>query len=442
MEDSFSLRVDRVFGNLSSSPSSFSSSKPFNSSLWSLTDAEIEKREWCRETRSPLDDENDVERGGAEVHPNFDGFSAKDSLIDGENFREGVYGKELENDIQELEDEDEEDVFERIGGGLRREDGDGEEQVDDELEIKNSIGLDPTLDNEEDEDEYDKVAVGSEEAGDRLYLLDVTNSGPYINTHHELPTTFKDFTRDPRANHLAAKLRLEEDAEAEKNMNDSLVYDEIDITAPPAAAHNNAISEDIKAISKRKDNEVNAKSEKRVRFQPECKEEKDLPMRNFSDREVAGCEESCVTQNSSAVPDYVRNPSKYLHYTFDDFDLDDASNKQAFMDFFNVIRGSKLSETNEPPADLSKPIIFNPKKKIEDAPASKEEIREIVMQDFAPMKSVPVNISAGDAEEDLACPMEEDEPQEVNRVNSGKKIARHYRLKMNAEHDESRQDKS
>ncbi|MFH5935900.1 hypothetical protein, partial [Clostridium perfringens] len=93
---------------------------------------------------------------------------------------------------------------------------------------------------------------------------------------------------------------LEEDAEAAKNMNDLRVNDEI-VTALPEAVQNTVKSKDIKPILKRKDNEVDAKSEKRVRFQPECKEEEGVPLRNFSNSEISDCEDSCVSQKSSIV---------------------------------------------------------------------------------------------------------------------------------------------
>ncbi|KAI3744701.1 hypothetical protein L1987_57791 [Smallanthus sonchifolius] len=55
---------------------------------------------------------------------------------------------------------------------------------DNDWEIRSSIGLDSTLDNEKEGDAYDKMAQGRENC---LYMKDVT----YLNSHHVLPHAAK-----------------------------------------------------------------------------------------------------------------------------------------------------------------------------------------------------------------------------------------------------------
>ncbi|EPS68847.1 hypothetical protein M569_05921, partial [Genlisea aurea] len=75
---------------------------------------------------------------------------------------------------------------------------------DEYFDVKSNIGRDCTLDYEEEEDEYDKVAVGTAESGDRLYMsFPAVDDGVEVNGYGELPTTFDSASRDPRANHAA-----------------------------------------------------------------------------------------------------------------------------------------------------------------------------------------------------------------------------------------------
>ncbi|KAH0969604.1 hypothetical protein GBA52_028530 [Prunus armeniaca] len=194
MEDTFRVRVGKVFGSLAGTPSSGPSSSL--SSLWSLTDEEIEKREWNRDKDSPEPE--------LELEPQPYNLNSK-----------GDFSNELEKDLLDLDEdveEEEEDEEQQPSESANKHKPD--DYNDEEWEIKSSIGLDCTLDYEEEEDGYDKVAVGKENAGDRLYMKDVNDYGIDIDSQEEVPTSFKDFTRDPRANHLAAKIRLQQDAEA------------------------------------------------------------------------------------------------------------------------------------------------------------------------------------------------------------------------------------
>lgn len=67
---------------------------------------------------------------------------------------------------------------------------------------------------QEEEDEYDKVAVGSEGSDDRLFMGQIRDFGTSLNLITPLPTSFdevRQVRRDARANHEAALARLEED---------------------------------------------------------------------------------------------------------------------------------------------------------------------------------------------------------------------------------------
>ncbi|KAG2275043.1 hypothetical protein Bca52824_057598 [Brassica carinata] len=70
---------------------------------------------------------------------------------------------------------------------------------DDDWSIRASMGLDRTLDDEDEEDEYDKVALGKEDGGKGVSMEDAISRPCGVRI------------RDPRANHAAAKMRLKED---------------------------------------------------------------------------------------------------------------------------------------------------------------------------------------------------------------------------------------
>ncbi|KAF9604871.1 hypothetical protein IFM89_011153 [Coptis chinensis] len=379
MEESFSVRVDKVFGSLS---------KPVeSSSLWSLTDQEIRKKEWNRERGVDINNNNNC------------------SSSERKNF---------------LDDEDLDDLDDK---------GD--------FDIRSSIGLDRTLDNEEEEDEYDKVALGRENTGDRLYMKDITDYGEYLNSYNVLPDSFKDRERDSRANLLAAKIRLKEDEEA------SGVDTFSDVGQEMPGFVDSPVTEDggnLKSILKRKETLADSKSRKRVRFDPACKDSseeelegtQDSAMINYSMETTTVAEDTCpLPQGMRGIPDHVQNPSKYTHYSFDSSSkVDESSNRQAYSDLFNMIKNSSSIDSQlEPPANLPESVTFIPKKKTDDATtvnqshndASKESQRE----GFAP------GIAASEVEENGACAMEEDEPEMTteNSLGQSHKPGRQYRSK-------------
>lgn len=345
MDDSFRVRVDKVFGSLKTTSNL--------SSLWCLTDDEIEKREWNRDTpsRELLDFDSKP------CPPNIDGFFAKPpQTLD--------FPKQLQSDLEQLSD--------------------GQEPDDDnESAIKSGIGLDCTLDYEEEEDEFDKVAVDREkekqQPSDRLYTREVSDYGISTETCHELPLTLQEIERDPRANHEAAKLRLKEDAEA------ALREGHLG-SMPPGA-------------SKTQDQD-DAHSPKKLKLK----------------------EDSNLFPNAS-IPDYIRNPSKYTCYTLDvSDDMDEESNRKAYMDFLSLVKkGSQLD--NGSSTNFQKSPTFNLRMKQPAGTFTKQGVKAEQVQ---VKKTVPLSIVT--MESDNAA-MEEDESSVAARPGSLHKPGKRYRTR-------------
>lgn len=304
---------------------------------------------------------------------------------------------------------------------------------------------------QEEVDEYDKVAVGKEKVGDRLYMSDINDYyGIDIDSNTVLPNSFMDVIRDPRANRMAAKIRLKEDAEAAKKMDSLCVTDEDDQINTTCEVDGN-----LKSILKRKDddqldsksynNQLGSKSQKRVRFDPECKD-------GDGDDEGSDGVTDLQTREDmvyhlppdypSGIPDYMRNPSKYTRYTFDmSSDVDDKSNRQAYMDFLKLLKRSNTTESQPDDAavDLPKSLIFTSKKKTGDAIMTDNCTESKQNQDDAGKESMlkrvlPVGIAASDAHDNETCAMEEDEPQiAADRRNSSQRPGRQYRIKAKLE---------
>ncbi|KAE8707199.1 lysosomal alpha-mannosidase-like [Hibiscus syriacus] len=442
MEDSFNARVGKVFGSLDAS----SNSKPFPlSPLWTLTDDEIEKREWNRDKKTLQQDEDDDEDEDF-----FHNFPPKDKKND-INF-----GAELEKDLNDLDDEEE-------ARAPSSNQAKPEDYNDEEWEIKSSIGRDCTLDYEEEEDAYDKVAVGRVKNGERLYMKDVNDYDIDADSGNVLPTAFKDFCRDPRANHIAAKLRLKEDEEAAKTRveEDAETAKKIDslhvsdgVATVDAEAHISTFEDgNLKPILKRKGAESNSKLQKRVRFDSECCKS-DCSEGPERTNDVPG--EACLTEEEddmvsnevstlsqdypSGIPDYMWNPSKYTRYTLDTDDVDDESNRSAYMDFLKLVRRSDGAEphADDAPVDLTKPVTFIPRRKIADVVMGEscgepKQTRESTDKEPTHKRGLPIGIAAEDTG-DGVCTMDEDEPQAIieNR-NSSQRAGRQYRMKSCSE---------
>lgn len=419
MEDSFKVRVEKVFGSLVSSASSSSSS------LWSLTDEEIKRQSWIRNKDLPDDEPTPFPS-------KFDGFFASQERASDKNPLNSCKG--LEDDIQDLESDDNSDD-EHVQGS-------SDQSVklvdcsDEEWDVRSSIGLDCTLDYEEEEDAYDKVAVGREKAGDRLYMRDIADY-EICSSYNELPDSFNDVSRDPRANHMAAKIRLKEDAEAAGS------FDSLRVSEKIMPSGESEYGGNLKSILKRREDQINPRSQKRVRFDPECKMECEVKSEGAEGGEVAVAEEvSPLFQEPFGVPDYIRNPSKYTHYTFDSSsDLDEESNRQAYMDFLNMVKRSKT--THETCIELPKSVIFTPQKKEADAvangdrPEAAQKLKN-TGKDYTNTRVVPISISVENAIENEVSAMEEDEAETAaSKGASSQRPGRQYRTKANLELEES-----
>lgn len=307
---------------------------------------------------------------------------------------------------------------------------------------------------QEEEDEFDKVAVGLEETGDRIYMRNV-KSADYeieeVSGYGELPSSFQVTEKDPRANHSAAKIRLREDAETAGE------FDALQLSDTSMAT--NLDAEDItkgeldtdnpKPILKKRENLMDTKSQKRVRFMvdPESSthEEQQTASDLASEPHVMG--DNSVSEQASdpspysaGVPDYLKNPSKYTCYTFDSSDdMDEESNRKAYADLFHDLR-KRNSDTlmEETPAELPKSIVFTPKKKPENDSTAKSD-SELKTRENLENKRWSVDITAENTQESEISAMEEDEPgvavDEGTRIS--RKPGRQYRMKTNVNGDDN-----
>ncbi|XP_052187294.1 uncharacterized protein LOC127798047 [Diospyros lotus] len=420
-DDSFRARVEKAFGPLASSSS--------RSPSWSLTDGEVEKREWRRHAAPSARDDDDLTPCSSSFRALFSNKS---------RFNRRKFEQDLDDD-----DDDDDDGPSR---GRSRPSDDGT----DDWDIRSSIGLDRTLDNEAKEDEYDKVAEGREDAGERLYMKDVANHGPYLNSHNLLPGSVHDTTKDPRANHFAARIRLKEDEiEActfgSNQMNDESMPKVEEIVMQP--------SEDVgklRPILKRKDNSATSKGNKHVRFDPGCKDnyeetlEKSLDFfRDSSSVETVVSGDDCPSaRNRPGVPDYLLNPSKYTHYTFDSAnEVDDKSNSQAFLDFLKLVNRSNpnefRSQLEDESADLPKSITFIPRKKGSNAaaPVDRSTGTKPNHGDGSSQSAIPHSIAAQGTEVSV---MEDDQETSATDVSASfHKPSRRYRTRTREKSDDS-----
>ncbi|KAL4192153.1 hypothetical protein AMTRI_Chr06g192590 [Amborella trichopoda] len=422
MADDFKIRVSKAFGSLFQSLPSLSSLSP---QAWSLNDDAVEKREWSR-------DEPDEARENIPCSSFFDEVSGRERRRIDRKAR--VSRDAIEDDLEAIDEEE-------MGEASK---GCDEEEY---RALQKDIGRDSTLDREDEEDEFDRVAVGRENASERLYMRDVTDTKPHINSHNE-----GNITRHPQANHFAAKKRLKEDddeaARERVKKNKDGVHDMEDDTHKPeketkqtvetmdTQPENTKEAVEVKPILKRQRDQANPESRKRVRFDPNCKLDLSPSNENTDVGETTlTTKTSAVRETSSSnytdarvVPDYIRNPSKYIHYTLDWSNQDDEnSNLNAFQETVNLSssEGNCEAYSMKSPA----PVTFMPKKKMGNAKAMKEssDTRSESEGRFA----CPVVIAASDTGESEVCSMEEDEMEvERERTQRGE---RRYRSKVSSD---------
>ncbi|RAL38691.1 hypothetical protein DM860_002669 [Cuscuta australis] len=386
MDDgSFRARVHKVFSSLSSSPLPISAvSKP----LWSLTDDEVEKRDWNR-SKSKLgqDDDNTI------CSSSFDGLFKRNRGGRPKGFGDIDCVTGDEDGDKEGFDDDLEDLS-------------GEEDGDrsDFREIRSSVGLDSTLDYEEEEDEFDRFAEGNGK-------------------------TSNCFRKDPRADQHAAQIRLrEDDVEASKHKPNHPK------TEPSGEnCEGTSISVDcsnVKPILKRKDNSE-GKSRKRVRFDPSFVDESDeypqaRPLVSF---EVSSMSSS--DGNKPKVPDHLINPSKYTRYSLDSCsEIDTVSNNQACKYVLEEVNKWTQNRKTEASSNaLPQSISFVLKKS--SSSVVMEDVREDASKVSGNQQSFPVPIAAWEELESET--IEGDREMEDGDDNGVCKPDRHYRSKSRLE---------
>lgn len=417
MEDSFELRVKRLFGSqlFQSVPRS-----SFPSSSWSVVDGEVERREWNRERGLGPDRSED---------PCSSAFADGGCFARKRSSRRSSTG-DFDLDFDELDDD--------IDADGRRDDDDeedpGEEDHGEVTEIRSSIGLDPTLDNEDEEDEYDRAALG-EGASERLYMSDVKNHGPHLNYHSIFEDAEDDpynvshhFHKDPRADHLAAATRIGEDQKAAENF-----------PVPNYGKADVAIEDiQLKPILKRKELQDDSKPKKRVRFNHVAKADNDL-------NPTAVDPNSVMFDESAGLPDYLRNPSKYTCYAFEDYEDSNLANKRAFEDFHNLHEKSNSEQQQQQQQqhmdeELPKSITFNPRRKSLDVVPAYNDSRDTRESDLevarsthiAAGESIRVGVGMIDEVAPEESPMDMEIPSENERVGSSRR-GRQYRAKATSD---------
>lgn len=122
MDDCFRVRVDKIFGSLSSS-----TSRNLNC-LWCLTDNEIEKNGWNRAKEEP-ETESKSFFGNA-----------------GEKKKAERFNPKLEKDLLDLDDDRDDEAEARDSRASSSRSAKGDDYNDEEWEIKCNIGLDCSLD--------------------------------------------------------------------------------------------------------------------------------------------------------------------------------------------------------------------------------------------------------------------------------------------------------
>ncbi|KAJ4821880.1 hypothetical protein Tsubulata_018612 [Turnera subulata] len=437
MDDSFRVRVEKIFGSLTAAPPSSDNQKAtssLQSTLWSLSGDKVERREWRRDDSDPDAAAASRERDEMPCAASFDEMS-RDRRRDKK--RTNWSKAELEDDLDDLDDEEREeddDDGRRVG-----------DDCSDEWEIRSSIGLDRTLDNEEEEDEFDKVASGRENAGERLYMKSVNDQGSFLHFHNVIrPNSLSGGAKDPRANHLAAETRLREDEAEAQKLNSDHDRDMEGVKErsekPPVAGD----GQELRSILKRKSGDSDSKSPKRVRFDPACKiVSKEEDVSGGSSAGDVGGEEGEIMSGwdaSSRVPDYLRNPSKYTRYSFESSpEVDERANTQAYMEFLKLVQCSKPTKLETGQEDASsglKTVTFIPKKKPIEAKAATDtsDAEQDVVEDskqFLHHTGLPVSIAVGEFQDFELDSMEEEgtEASAEDSIAGLPKPGRRYRTK-------------
>ncbi|KAL6652800.1 hypothetical protein ACP70R_011725 [Stipagrostis hirtigluma subsp. patula] len=408
-QEAFEARVKRLFGSqlFDAVPGS-----SFPAASWSVAAGDVERQRWAKPSEARDEEE---ERAGAADRgdtPCASAFYDANGCLRGRRRRAR---QDFEDDLGDLgEDDDEEE------DGQEEQDKRKTAEEDEEEGVRVSIGLDPTLDREEEEDKYDREAFGREDAADRVYMKDIMDDGINMSINSIVPDLLDDsieevyrFSKDPRADIRAASARLREDDDSAKDGDSHHPTQGKEF--PAVGMQGKKAEEDInvKPILKRKEEQADSKPRKRVRFDASVKDpeseilehDEDSPMVPQSMDVVTEKEKNTFTPSvSPGVPDYVRNPSKYTRYTLDAAECNDESNRRALADLHDLLGRSDPNEMHpEAPILLPSSVTFIPRKKSVDAMAVDEGPKA------SDTNSSVIGMVAGASDETDQCEMDEDD---------------------------------
>jgi hypothetical protein len=224
---------------------------------------------------------------------------------------------------------------------------------------------------QDEEDEFDKAAIGREIAGEegRVYMREIIDVEKRSMASSDSSLHVSRVERDPRANHFAARARIEED---ERNAAPVAERKEAEEEAVAEAMAEEPVKTDSTTCMKREssgsklvvvESSDMAKghredgSVKRVRFAD------DVVFEDARAKESTFVRPKPVHVVASQVPDYVRNPSKYTRYTLDwsAEDHDDTTNVQALDACYEAIKANQ-SKGSDDTDETSERIHFIPRR--------------------------------------------------------------------------------
>ncbi|CAL5027785.1 unnamed protein product [Urochloa decumbens] len=404
-QEAFEARVKRLFGSrlFDAVPDS-----SFPAASWSVAAGDVERHRWAKPSEARDAEEEAAGEAGRGDTPCASAFYDANGCLRGRRRRSRQ--EEFEGDLDDL-DEDDDDEEE---GGER---GRKAAEVDEEEGVRVNIGLDPTLDREEEEDKYDREAFGREDAADRVYMNDIMDDGINMSINSIVPDLLDDsiedvyrFSKDPRADIRAASARLREDDGSSKDGDSQYAAQAKDL---PTVGTKKAVEDvNVKPILKRKEEQADLKPRKRVRFDASVKDpesdmfehDEDSPMVPQSMDVVTEKENTSTPSESPGVPDYVMNPSKYTRYTLDVPESNDASNRRALEDLHDLLGKSDPNKIHsETPVEIPSSVTFIPRKKSVDAMAVDEGPRT------SDSSSSVIGMVAGASDETDQCEMDEDD---------------------------------
>ncbi|RLM73349.1 uncharacterized protein C2845_PM15G06850 [Panicum miliaceum] len=403
-QEAFEARVKRLFGSrlFDAVPDS-----SFPAASWSVASGDVERHRWAKPSEARDAEEEAAGEAARGDTPCASAFYDANGCLRGRRRRSRQ--EEFEGDLDDL-DEDEEEDGER---------GRKTAEEDEEEGVRVNIGLDPTLDREEEEDKYDREAFGREDAADRVYMHDIMDDGINMSINSIVPDLLDDsiedvyrFSKDPRADIRAASARLREDDGLAKDGDSHYAAQAKELPTVGMQIKKAVEDVNVKPILKRKEEQADLKPRKRVRFDASVKDpesdmfehDEDSPMVPQSMDVVTEKENTSTPSESPGVPDYVRNPSKYTRYTLDVPESNDASNRRALADLHDLLGKPDPNKIHSgTPVEIPSSVTFIPRKKSVDAMAVDEGPRT------SDSNSSVIGMVAGASDETDQCEMDEDD---------------------------------